>query len=418
MSAHRKPKQASTAVSRLLAQRNIFEVVLHRGPISRAELSKLTGLSKQTTSEVMDVLERKNLVRSVGKTRGNIGRTAVLYEVNPQGGHVLGIDLGGSKLTVALADISSRGIAELTEPTDKRGGRFVLQQISGLASRISRTAGTQTKRLRSIVVGMPGVLNRVSGAIELSPNISALGEVNVKATLQDRLGGPVVIENDVNLALMGEIWHGCARDFNSVGLLALGTGVGLGLAINGKLVRGAHGAAGEIGYLPLGGDPMRPEVQKQGCLEYEIGAAGILRRYRTVAGHAPLSVPAIFELLSAGDNAAQQVVDATARLVAMAAIAIVTTTDPDLLVLGGSIGSRPEILERVKTMMAAMSPLRGVELRSSQLGHRGGVIGALAVALSAVHQELFGVPEITPALALPAQVTSTSSADGRRQSSR
>lgn len=414
MSANRKPRQTPTAVSRLLAQRNIFEVVLHRGPISRAELAKVTGLSKQTASEVMDVLERQNLVRPVGKTRGNIGRTAVLYEVNPHGGHVLGIDLGGSKLTVALADISSRGITELTEPTDKRGGRFVLQQISGLATRISRTAGIQTKRLRSIVVGMPGVLNRLSGAVELSPNISALSEVNVKATLQDRLGGPVVIENDVNLALMGEIWHGCARDFNSVGLLALGTGVGLGLAINGKLVRGAHGAAGEIGYLPLGGDPLRPEVRKQGCLEYEIGAAGLLRRYRMISGRSLGSVPALFELLGAGDNAAQQVIDEAARLVAMAGIAIVTTIDPDLIVLGGSIGSRPEILERVTSMMAAMSPLRGVEVRSSLLGHRGGVIGALAVALSAVHQELFGVPEITSALALPAQATSPSSSHSPR----
>ena len=102
------PSPPMTSVTRQLSQRSVFEALLHRSPISRADLAKVTGLSKQTMSEVIDAFEQQGLVRQVGRTSGNVGRTAVLYELSPAGGHVLGIDLGARRLTVALADIAGR----------------------------------------------------------------------------------------------------------------------------------------------------------------------------------------------------------------------------------------------------------------------------------------------------------------------
>src|SRR5215469_7868502 len=102
------------SVTRQLSRRSVFEALLHRSPISRADLAKVTGLSKQTTSEVIDAFDQQGLVRPVGRTSGNVGRTAVLYELSPEGGHVLGIDLG-ARLTVALADIAGRVLAEADE---------------------------------------------------------------------------------------------------------------------------------------------------------------------------------------------------------------------------------------------------------------------------------------------------------------
>src|ERR1700678_2316770 len=97
------PSQPTTSLTRQLSQRSIFEALLHRSPISRADLSKVTGLSKQTISEVIDAFEKQGIVRPIGRTSGNIGRTAILYELNPDGGHVLGVDLGGTKLVIAIA---------------------------------------------------------------------------------------------------------------------------------------------------------------------------------------------------------------------------------------------------------------------------------------------------------------------------
>src|SRR6202043_3935745 len=164
-------------------------------------------------------------------------------------------------------------------------------------------------RIRSIVLATPGVVNPKSGAIEMAPNIAGLGQLNVVGLLGQKLGSRVVFENDINLALLGEIWHGCAQNLGNVAFLALGTGVGLGLYVNGQLARGENGAAGEIGYLPIGGDPLQAECRLQGCLEYQVGAAGVVRRYGEAGGSDVDSVKEVFERAQAGDPLAAGVVD-------------------------------------------------------------------------------------------------------------
>ncbi|HUI63149.1 MAG TPA: ROK family transcriptional regulator [Steroidobacteraceae bacterium] len=384
---------------RQLSQRSVFEALLQRSPISRAELAKVTGLSKQTTSEVIDAFEQQGLVRPIGRTSGNVGRTAVLYELSPEGGHVLGIDLG-RRLTVALADIAGRVLAEVDEPTDSRGGAWAIDQIARLSDRLARDNHTHPSRIRSIVLAAPGVVNPKSGAIEMAPNIAGLGHLNVVGLLSEKLGSPVVLENDINLALLGEIWHGCAQNLGNVAFLALGSGVGLGLYVNGRLVRGENGAAGEIGYLPIGGDPLQAESRLQGCLEYQIGATGVVRRYREAGGSAVDSEREVFERAQAGDAIAASVVEETARLTALAAAAVIATVDPQLLVLGGSVGARADFADKVARVLLQLSP-RAVEIRTSSLGRRAGVVGALSVALRRLHEEFFGVAELAPALPLP-----------------
>ncbi|HXJ39221.1 MAG TPA: ROK family transcriptional regulator, partial [Bryobacteraceae bacterium] len=222
------PSPPIASVTRQLSRRSVFEALLHRSPISRADLAKVTGLSKQTMSEVIDAFAQQGLVRQVGRTSGNVGRTAVLYELSPEGGHVLGIDLGAQRLTVALADIAGRVLAEADEPTDSRGGAWVLDQIARLSDRLARDNHTHPSRIRSIVMATPGVVNPKSGAIEMAPNITGLDHLNVVGLLGEKLGSPVVLENDINLALLGELWHGCAQNVDNVAFLALGSGVGLG----------------------------------------------------------------------------------------------------------------------------------------------------------------------------------------------
>lgn len=393
------PSQPLASVTRQLSRRSVFEALLHRSPISRADLAKVTGLSKQTTSEVIDAFDQQGLVRPVGRSSGNVGRTAVLYELSPEGGHVLGIDLG-ARLTVALADIAGRVLAEADEPTDSRGGAWALDQIARLAGRLARDKHTHPSRIRSIVLATPGVVNPKSGAIEMAPNIVGLGNLNVVSLLSEKLGSPVAIENDINLALLGEIWHGCAQNVANVAFLALGTGVGLGLYVNGQLVRGENGAAGEIGYLPIGGDPLQAESRVQGCLEYQVGATGVVRRYHEAGGSDVDSVRQVFERAEAGDPLAAAVVDETARLTGLAAATVIATVDPQLIVLGGSVGARPDFADKVARVLLRLAP-RPVEIRTSTLGKRAGVVGALSVALNKLHDELFGVADLAGALPLP-----------------
>lgn len=386
-------------VTRLLSRRAVFDALLQRSPISRAAIAKVTGLSKQTASEVIDAFVRQGLVRPAGRTSGRVGRTALLYELSPDGGHALGIDLGARRLTVALADLGGRLLADRSEPTDPRGGAWVLDQIAHLAERLARENDTHPSRIRSIVLGTPGVVNPRTGTIELAPNIGDLGHLNVVSLLAEKLGSAVVVENDINLALLGEIWHGCAQNIDNVAYLSLGSGVGLGLYVNGTLVRGQNGAAGEIGYLPIGGDPLLPESRVQGCLEHQVGAAGVLRRYRAAGGTTAITALEVFAEAETGDPTAAAVVGATAHLIALAASSVVTVVDPQVLVLGGSLGGRPEFATRVAAELGSVAP-RPVDVRTSTLGSRAGVVGALSVALRRLHEEFFGSSELAGAMPL------------------
>lgn len=391
---------APNRVGRQLSRRSIFEALLHNGPISRADLAKTTGLSKQTTSEVIDGFEQQGIARAIGRTSGNIGRSAVLYELSPEAGYVLGVDVGATNLRIVIADISSKVLCETVEPTHAQGGIRVLDQIARLAIQLARNISSHPRRIRSIVVATPGVVNPRSGAIELAPNISGLNHLDVVGILSEKLGSPVRIENDVNLALLGEIWHGCAQGVANVALLTLGSGVGLGLSVDGHLVRGSNGAAGEIGYLPVAWDSRGLEVREPGCLEEAVASGGILRRYKEAGGAAVADVQALFERMGRGDEIATAIINQTARLVALTVAVIIATVDPQMLILGGSIGGSPGFALRVAEQLSRLSS-RSVELRSSTLSNRATITGALAVALSRLHEDLFGIADLRGAMPLP-----------------
>ena len=138
----------------------------------------------------------------------------------------------------------------------------------------------------------------------------------------------------------------------------------------------------------------------QGCLEYQVGATGVLRRYREAGGSDVESVREVFERAQAGDPVATGVVDETARLTGLAAATVIATVDPHLLVLGGSVGARRDFADKVARVLVQLSP-RKVEIRTSTLGRRAGVVGALSVALRRLHDEFFGVAELAAALPLP-----------------
>src|SRR5262249_6840725 len=145
------------------------------------------------------------------------------------------------------------------------------------------------------VMGSPGVIDPPSGGIVIAPNIPGLDQLDVQGALRTRLGVEVAIENDVNLAAIGEHWCGGSRGADTFVFIALGTGIGMGLCADGRLLRGARGAAGEIAYLPVGGDPYDARGQRLGTLESAIGSAAITERYAGLGGRDARTVREIFD---------------------------------------------------------------------------------------------------------------------------
>ena len=294
-------------------------------------------------------------------------------------------DLGGTKLAAALADARGRIVAQLTEPTDRRGGEYVTDQIVTCAEKLAQSVGSETTQTRHVMVGIPGAIDPRTGRVSQIPNIAGLEDVDVLGFLRGRFGPDVAIENDVNLAMLGEQSLGCATGCQNAAFLALGTGAGLGLLINGKLFRGARGAAGEISDLPIARDPTSQIPSTTGAFELEVGSVAIVDRYRRHGGTAPTTVRDIFRLLEKGDEVAVSVLDATARWVALAVVTLQSLLDLELIVFGGSIGVRPELYERVRKALPSLFS-RPITIAPSQLGDRAGLVGAVCAAAHTLRQ--------------------------------
>ena len=282
-------------------------------------------------------------------------------------------DLGGTKLAAAIADARGGIVAELTEPTDPRGAAYVAEQIAACADKLAHTVGIDVTRARHVMVGIPGAIDPRTGRVSLIPNITGLEDFDVLGFLRGRFGPDVAIENDVNLAMLGERALGCASHCLNAAFLALGTGVGLGLLIDDKLFRGARGSAGEIADLPIGRDPT--SQIPSATFELEVGSHAIVERYRRQGGTAAATVRDIFRLLEQGDEVAASILDTTARWVAVAVVTLQSLLDLELIVFGGSIGVRPELYQRVQRALPDLFS-RPITTAPSQLGDRAGLIGA------------------------------------------
>ncbi|QOC92156.1 ROK family protein [Micromonospora craniellae] len=332
-------------------------------------------------------------------------------------GYVGGVDLGGTKLRAALADLTGHIVAEDVLATDPRGGLAVAAQIDTLLRDLAVRGGIDWSQVHASAVGLPGAPHPQTGAVDLSPNVSELGALDVRAELTRLLGHPVLLDNDVNVAAVGEWWLGSGRTHRDFVFVAIGTGVGMGIVLDGELVRGARGAAGEISYLPLGTDPFDPANQVRGALEEAVAGAALAARYRAASGR-QASVPDVFDRAAAGDAGARSAIDEEARFIALAVVAVTAVLDPEAVVLGGGIGSRTELVEPVRRWVAALSAHTPV-IKTSQLGDRAGLLGAVAIARQAAgaypgpsaHADS---PAHADSATRPDRTTSLETAKGRR----
>ena len=389
----------SLRISRKFSQRSVMEAIVQGGPISRASISKQTGLSKQTISEIVRGLEEEGWVQETGRTSGHVGRAAVTYELVCDAAFIIAVDLGGTKVRVAITDLACQIFAEDTAPTDPRGGRFVVEQIAAMAFEAADRQQIAREKIRLAVVGVPGAPCSETGRVLLAPNIAGFDTMDVVGAFEEVLGFGAMLENDVNLAVLGENWLGQGQGIDNLAYVALGTGVGSGLMVGGHLVRGVSNAAGEMGFLPLGADPFEAESLRTGAFERAVASHGMAERYAALSGNT-VTVPTIFAKAEAGDAAALTVLDDTARYLAAGVAAIAAIANPQKVILGGSIGLRPEMLERVKAFLPQCFPYP-VNVETGELGARAAIIGAAAIGLGQLHNTLFGVDAPDGRISLP-----------------
>ncbi|CAN5513582.1 ROK family protein [soil metagenome] len=379
--------------------RGLLQLLQEHNPCSKADLVRYSGLSAPTVSSGIAHLEGLGLVEQMGDGESSGGRPPGLLRFNARHGYVAAADIGGTRVRMMLADLGGNVITQwsvMLGDKQKTPEGVCSLVVEGLKT-MCRQSGTPLRKVMHLTAGAPGITNVDTGVVLSAPNLEDWDDVPLRTLLERESGIPCFVDNDTNLAALGEYWRGAARGIENFIFIALGTGVGAGIFMHGQLHRGSHWSAGEIGYFGVSGKKRTPmKVRELGQLEQVIGGKGIeeewqraVQRSETAGSHEPhdLKASQIFDLAAEGDRAASEVVRYTAGILADAIADISLLLNPEVVVLGGGVGSHPELCRATEKLVQRHEFAQPM-LRSSSLGTQAQLHGAVSVSLAAVEERI------------------------------
>lgn len=403
------PQLAGTpAVLRRANSVLVLQTVRRRGLVSRPEIAEETGLSKPTVNEIVDLLVRDGYVTETldAGTRRPLrsGPRPRLVSFRADLGHVLGVDIGGDKILTMVADLDGEILASERRRIGlhgRHGAEALMSEVVSLAREALTSAGIRQSQLRAVGIGTPGVIDPASGRVTLAPQLAGWEGTNPAESLGRAFRCPVFAEKQLDLSILAERWRGAAQGVDDAVYVQLGIGIGAGILIGGELHRGAQGAAGEIGYLPLTDGDEPPEF---GFGEFEWAAGGMafarLGRaaaqaedsglLRELAGGDPSAVDAetVFAAAARGDATAAEIVERLVGRIARGIATVVCVINPTTVIVGGGISRAGDaLLEPLRRRLAEQVPL-GPELVLSTLGDEAVGLGAVRLATQAFEDEL------------------------------
>ena len=318
----------------------------------------------------------------------------------------VGCDMGGTNIRCAA--VSADGEVLML----RRGPSLAFKAANAVASNIAEQVaelldaakGARLGSPRAIGIAVPGPLNVFTGTVMAAPHVAAWNAFPLRARLEKALGRAVIVENDANAWALGEFWRGSARGRRDVVLLTLGTGVGGGLIIGGRLVHGRSGMAAELGHVTVEPDGMPCDCGSHGCLEAYAstsGLRGLVEQRLGVRRGAKLpdelldhegnfSVRRMTALARHGDKLAREIFAVAGRYLGIAIASFLNTFNPELIVIGGGVGGalpymREEMTKEVR-LRAFTAIAREAKIVRAALGPEGGVVGAAYAALHPVHK--------------------------------
>ena len=369
----------------------VLSVAMQReGSFTRAELIEATGLSAPTVGTLVSHLMQTGIVKDLGTGPSRGGRRPSFMEFNARHGYVAGIDLGPTRTRLAVADLRGERLADRIIPTPVRlGPAALLSRVAGALRALMEEAGAPTDRLLAVGAGAPGAVDREKGIVTFAPNLHDWSHVPMRDILERALQAPVQVENDVNLAILGEHWRGAARGHDTCVFIFVGTGIGAGVLIDGELHHGHHFMAGEIAVMCMGPQFIDVDFGERGCFETLAGLHALADHWPEASQADPAGwVPSLFEAALAGDRKAKKIVEETARLIAIAVANVGAVVDPSLIVLGGALFAQAESLVHDVRKIVERIRRSPMEVVPSVLGKDGPLSGCLLVASNDARQRL------------------------------
>jgi glucokinase len=386
----------SPALMRETNARTILMLLKKLGVCSRADLVRQTGMSSPTVANVVAYLHDLGLIEWIGEGPSGGGRRPENLRFKADYGCLAGVEITADTLRILLTDLNGTLIEEQYEalPNDARTPDSVVEALQVSLKTVMQRHNLPRKKLLAITVGVAGITNARDGIVISISGSNTWRDVPLRDMVKKQLSCAVFVENDTNLAAVGEHFRGVAQTEDSFIFVSVGSGVGAGIFLNGQIVHGASWSAGEIGYLRIPNiSSMEPSLYEFGGLEQVLGGRGILRSWNAVSNKFGVTVKIrkainVLDLAVEGNVAAQKIAVQRARLLKDVVLNLSLTLNPSLFVFGGELGAHAALL--VPTMeMLRKSQVAVVRALPSTLGNSAVVWGAIALGMQDLERRLY-----------------------------
>lgn len=310
----------------------------------------------------------------------------------------IGVDLGGTAIKLGLCNAEGQLLRTYEGPTEAdKGSETVLNNIAAYVREFVPAGTPEWEQVQGIGIGIAGFLDIPNGIINFSANLP-FREVPVKQIMEEKLGKPVKINNDANVAALGEAWGGAGKGVADCVCYTLGTGVGGGIIVGGRLIEGFSGMAGELGHMSVVPDleAIQCGCGQMGCLETVSSATGIIRMAKDAVERGDrtslslvenIMAKEVFDAAKAGDEVAARIVSRAAYYLGKSMAAVGIIVNPQRFIIGGGVSKAGEFLfEQIREVFRKLSPQRaheGVDIVAAELGNNAGVVGAAGLFLRA-----------------------------------
>jgi glucokinase len=372
----------------LLRQTNaqlLLRLLRESGPCSKADLVRASGLSAPTVTNVVGHLAAVGLIEPVGEGDSTGGRPPDIIRFRAERGCVAGVEISSDGLRFLLTDLDGHELARADAAVSWNSSKpsAICSQIAKELRNLTRKQKRAEEQLLGVVVGVPAIVNVDEGTVLALSLLKSWNKVPLSSMLNHELKCQVTIDNDTNLAALGEYNRGAAMRENNFVFITIGDGVGAGIFLDGRIYRGSEWSAGEIGYLRVPHIVREhPTIHEYGRLEKVLGASGILRSWRVASKRTRPKPKAIrpgdiFDLAADGNARARKILRHRATILSDIVLDLALILNPSLILLGGEVGSHPRLLQEVKTL------LKGSEFAVVRV--LPGALGASAVLWGAVH---------------------------------
>ncbi len=387
---------AGQSVLRDMNLRTVLRLLRAHSPCSCSDLARYSGLSIPTVASSVSQLCAISLAKRMGKGSSNGGRPPDLIRFNESYGYVAGMDIGEGRIHLSIANLAGDVVGEChAELGEETWPMAVVERIVSSLCGLRESLRLPAKRLLAVGVAAPGITDVAAGVVVSVPTMQGWENVPLGRLLSEGLHAPVIVENDVNIAALGEHSYGLARGESNFAFVHIGRGVGAGLIIGGQIHHGPEWTAGEIGYLPVPGCSVQAVRKSQmGALESAIGSRGVERRWREWGGEANVCAVEIFDRALEGDRLARRILDHVSECVATVCSYLSLILNCSLIVFGGELGMHPALLQSTSVRLEEHD-FAHPRLAVTQLGTNAENRGALNVALQAADAALPPAPAVS-----------------------